>query len=120
MDIDEPYKLNTQRITQILEDHSFYRYCIAYFFMEKMATACCIAHMTEVAGRDKQDRETDKSRETIAPAIRTFVRHTAALHEEDPELLVPLRKYLESKLNYSPPSFVLSYSHEGGLKEICF
>lgn len=121
MAVTDPYKLNTQRLIQVLSDPLLYVQCPVYLFMEEMARACFIEYLSEVSKESSGCNGCDdRSRSAIAPAINTFVRHTRALSRQNPHNLDSLRQFLHGKLGYQPTHFVLYYKERGKPQELRF
>ena len=119
---NETFRLNSQRITEVLGDPLFYHECVAYAFMRNMARERYVQHAAEVIRAKAKGCNgcDDNSKSIIDPALAAFIRHTVQLHDMDPKNLEPLATYLTGKLGYRPASFVLSYKENGDRKKLEF
>lgn len=119
---EEIFRLNSQRIIQIISDPAFYHQCVAYAFMQDMAHERWVQYESEVIKQKGKgcDGCDDKSHSVIDPALSTFIRHTLKLHEMGDQHLDPLREYLVDKLGYRPAGFSMYYKDDGQRRKLEF
>ena len=115
---DEAYKLNRQRIAQLLGDVAFYVECPVYFFMEAMGLAAYRDHIASMCA--KPPGESRQEPASMQVALTVFVRHTRRMHAREPAMLEPLRAYVCKRLGYRPERLVVYYSEGGTRKDLTF
>jgi hypothetical protein len=114
------YEISKDRIVDILEDPAFYQTCPAYFFLRDQALAAVKAYKTAVAEKNCEGCNGTDASHLLASPIAGFVNVTADMHKENPELLLPLKRYLQDRIRYPVTEFSLRYKRKGKPQRIQF
>ena len=109
-------KLTSAYVLELLGDEEFYLKCPAYFFMRDQGLSCSKRWLDSVFKPKSQPRE----EVVIAPAISSFLRVTYAMNQADPELLQPLRDFLQEKLAYPLGEVSMYYKHDEKIHSVRF
>jgi hypothetical protein len=103
-----PAAVTRQQLIEILSSSEFYRTCVTFAFLEDSTLARLRAYKELVSeGQPDQRRLGD---EILLP----FLRHAQELRRKDPNMLAPLGRYLQEKLDAKQEEFMIRCCGSGG------